>query len=79
MAETRDAERIRDEISHERVRLADAVSELREQVRAATNINQRVRARLPLLGLAAFATGFVISGGIGATMRYLARRSRDRS
>jgi hypothetical protein len=79
MAETRDADRIRDEISHERVRLADAVSELREQVGDATNINQRVRARLPLLVSAAFATGFVISGGIGATMRYLARRSRDRS
>jgi hypothetical protein len=79
MAETRDAERIRDEISRERVRLADAVSALREQVAGAANINQRVRARLPFLGSAAFATGFVISGGIGATMRYLARRSRDRS
>jgi hypothetical protein len=79
MAETRDADRIRDEISHERARLADAVSELREQVGGATNINQRVRARLPLLVSAAFVTGFVISGGIGATMRYLARRSRDRS
>ena len=79
MADTRDVERIRAEISHERVRLADAVGELREQVVGAANINQRVRARLPFLVPAAFATGFVISGGIGATMRYLARRSRDRS
>ena len=79
MADTRDAERIRAEISHERVRLADAVGELREQVGSAANINQRVRARLPFLVPAALATGFVVAGGIGATMRYLARRSRDRS
>jgi hypothetical protein len=27
---------------------------------------------------AAFATGFVVFGGIGATMRYFARRGRER-
>jgi hypothetical protein len=36
-----------------------------------------VQAQLLVTVLAAFALGFVLSGGIGATMRLLFRRSRE--
>jgi hypothetical protein len=36
-----------------------------------------MRAKLPLLAGGALAAGFVLSGGIGAGMRFLARRSRE--
>jgi hypothetical protein len=78
MAETRDAELIRREIAVERRMLTDAVGDLRTHVGAATDLDRRLRSRLAILAPIAFLTGFVVSGGVGATMRYLARRGRDR-
>ena len=36
-----------------------------------------LRAKLPVVAAGALAAGFVFSGGIGATMRLLMRRSRE--
>jgi len=62
---------IRRELGEERERLAEAVDDLRGEIHA------DIRSKLPLLAGAAFALGFVKAGGIGATARFLARRSRE--
>ena len=64
---------LRTQIEAEREQLAGAVEHLRGEIGAATN----VRAKLPALAGGAAAAGFVLFGGIGATMRYLARRGRE--
>ncbi|MBA3374590.1 MAG: hypothetical protein H0U00_02045 [Actinobacteria bacterium] len=78
MADTRSAELVRSEITVEREQLAKAVDELRNRVGDATNVQRQVGSRISFLAPAAFATAFVVSGGIGATMRYFARRGRER-
>ncbi|MGI8480243.1 MAG: hypothetical protein ACR2M2_10405 [Gaiellaceae bacterium] len=77
MADTRSAELVRSEITVEREQLAKAVDELRHRVGDATNVQRQVGSRISVLAPAAFATAFVVSGGIGATMRYFARRGRE--
>lgn len=66
-------EELRREIETERERLVEAV----EGLRRATDATVALRSRLPLVAAAALAGGFVLSGGIGATMRLLARRGRE--
>jgi hypothetical protein len=78
VSENRTPEAVRKEIQAERERLAAAVADLRDQVGAATDVNARLGARSRVLAPAAFAGGFVVAGGIGASMRLLARRSRER-
>ena len=78
MAEKRSPEAVRSEITAERERLATAVDELRNRLGEATNVHRQIRSRISMLAPAAFATAFVISGGVGATMRYFARRGRER-
>ena len=41
------------------------------------DVNAKLRPKLPLAAAAALGAGFVISGGIGATMRLLMRRGRE--
>jgi hypothetical protein len=72
-ADTRTTEQIRREIESERERLAHAVDQLRDGV----NVTSALRAKLPIVAAAAVGTGFVLAGGIGATMRLLMRRSRE--
>ena len=67
------SEAVRAQIAAEREQLAAAV----ESMRGAADISTQLRARLPLLAVAAFATTFVLGGGVGATARLLARRSRE--
>jgi hypothetical protein len=67
----RSTEQIRREIESEREALAQAVDELRG------GFGGTVRARLPVLAGGALATGFLLAGGVGATMRLLARRGRE--
>jgi Protein of unknown function (DUF3618) len=69
----RTTEEIRSEIEAEREQLAHAVDNLRGELGVAA----KVKAKLPLLAAGAAATGFVFAGGVGAFMRYLARRSRE--
>ena len=70
---TRTAEDVRREIEAEREALAGAVDELR----AATGISDKLREKLPVLAAGGVAAGFVLAGGIGATMRLVFRRGRE--
>ncbi len=74
----RTPETIRREIAAERDQLATAVEQLREGLGEATDIAGKLRARLPVATAGALGAGFFLAGGIGATMRLLARRGRER-
>jgi hypothetical protein len=69
----RTPEQVRRDIEAERERLAEAVDDLRGEM----DVNAKLRPKLPLAAAAALGAGFVVSGGIGATMRLLARRGRE--
>jgi hypothetical protein len=69
----RTPEQVRRDIEAERERLADAVDDLRSEM----DVNAKLKGKLPLAAAAALGAGFVVSGGIGATMRLLMRRSRE--
>jgi hypothetical protein len=73
----RNHETLRREIEVERRELAHAVAQLREGLGDATDLGGRIRAQLPLAAGSAFAIGFFLAGGFGATMRLLARRGRE--
>jgi hypothetical protein len=75
MAETngRTPEQIRHEIEVERERLATAVDELRE----ASDVTSKLQAKLPIVAAGALGAGFFLAGGVGATMRLIARKSRE--
>jgi hypothetical protein len=68
---------VRREIATERDQLADAVEDLRTGLGEATDIEGKLRARLPVVAAGALGAGFVVAGGIGATMRLLFRRGRE--
>jgi uncharacterized protein involved in exopolysaccharide biosynthesis len=70
---TETPEQVRAQIAAEREQLVAAVDE----VRAAADPTAALRSKLPLLAAGAFAVGFVLGGGIGATMRLVFRRSRE--
>jgi hypothetical protein len=70
---------LRQELREEREQLADAVETLRDELGEATNISAKLRSKLPLAAAGALGVGFVLSGGIGATMRLLMRRGREGS
>jgi hypothetical protein len=73
----RTPEQIRREIAAEREQLADAVESLREGIGEATNVGAKLRANLPVVAAGALGTGFFLAGGVGATMRLLARKGRE--
>lgn len=68
---------VRREIATERDQLADAVEDLRTGLGEATDIGGKLRAHLPVVAAGALGAGFVVAGGIGATMRLLFRRGRE--
>ena len=70
---SRSTEQVRRDIEAERERLGLAVDDLR----AGMDINAKLKDKLPVAAAAALGIGFVVSGGIGATMRLLMRRSRE--
>src|ERR671934_1664292 len=74
---SRSAEQVRRDIEAEREQLAEAVEELRGGLAQVTNVGAKLRSRVPLVAAGAMGAGFVIAGGIGATMRLLARRGRE--
>ena len=61
---------ITSELETEREQLAGAVEQLRDSFDPTP--------KLPVLAAGAATVGFVLTGGVGATMRYFARRSRER-
>jgi len=70
----RTPDQVRVEIESEREQLAGAADHLHDDIREATDIGGKVRAKLPVVAAGALAAGFVIAGGIGATMRLIGRR-----
>ena len=72
-ANGRTPEQVRLDIEAERERLAGAVDDLR----AGMDVNTILKDKLPIATAAALGVGFVVAGGIGATMRLLMRRSRE--
>jgi len=72
-AATRTTDEVRREIETEREELASAVEELRE----AADVTTILRSKLPVLAAGGAGLGFFLAGGIGATMRLLARRGRE--
>jgi len=68
---------VRRDIEAEREQLAGAVDELRGGLAEATDIKGKLRANLPVAAAGALGAGFFLAGGIGATMRLLARRGRE--
>jgi hypothetical protein len=73
----RSMEAVRRDIAAERDQLADAVEELRTGLGEATDVGAKLRARLPVVAAGALSAGFVVAGGVGATMRLLFRRGRE--
>jgi hypothetical protein len=74
----RTEEQVRRELEAEREQLASAVEQLRDELGEATDVTGKLRAKLPVVAAGALSAGFVFSGGVGATMRYFARRGRER-
>jgi hypothetical protein len=74
----RTPETVRREIEAERLELAQAVEELREGLGEVTDVAGKLRAKLPVVAAGAMGAGFFLAGGIGATMRFLARKGRER-
>jgi Protein of unknown function (DUF3618) len=71
--EQRSPKDIRREIESEREQLAHAVDDLRGSM----DFSEQLRAKLPIVAAGALATGFILSGGIGATVRLMFRRGRE--
>jgi hypothetical protein len=74
---SRTPEDVRRELEAEREVLAQAVDTLRAGVKEATDVSAKIRNNLPVATAGALAVGFLLAGGIGATMRLFARRSRE--
>jgi hypothetical protein len=74
---SRTFEQVRREIETERDQLASAVDVLRSEIGEAANIGAKLRSKLPVVAAGALGAGFLLAGGIGATMRLLARRGRE--
>jgi hypothetical protein len=72
-ASGRTTEQVRRDIEQERERLATAVDDLRDGIDEAASL----KGKLPVAAAAAAGAGFVLAGGIGATMRLLFRRGRE--
>ena len=73
----RTPETIRAEIERERNELARSVDQLRANVKEATDVRSKLAAHLPVAAAGAFAAGFVLSGGLGATVRLIFRRGGE--
>jgi len=68
---------IRREIESERTALANSVDSLRNEIGEATNVSAKLRAKLPAVAGGALAAGFVLGGGIGASVRFVFRKGRE--
>lgn len=71
---SRTATEIRNDLERERTQLASDVTQFRNELRTATDLRARLGAKFPVAVTTAAAAGFVLSGGIGATVRTLTRR-----
>ena len=69
----RKVEQVARELAAEREGLSAAVDDLRE----ATKVGPKLKAKLPIVAAGALGAGFFLAGGIGATVRLLFRRGRE--
>ena len=69
VAEEHSADELQRALETEREQLAEAVGSLRD--------DELKQLPLPVAAAIAFLAGFVLAGGIGATMRLLFRRGRE--
>ena len=74
----RTSEAVRREIELERKELEAAVEQLKDGLGDATDVAGKLRGKLPVVAAGALGAGFFLAGGIGATMRLLARKGRER-
>jgi hypothetical protein len=68
---------VRREIEAEREQLAGAAETLREEISDATNVGAKLRSNLPAAAVGALGAGFLLAGGVGATVRLIFRRGRE--
>jgi hypothetical protein len=68
---------VRRDLEAERDQLANAAESLRESVDEATNVGARLRSNLPAAAAGALGLGFLLAGGVGATVRLVFRRGRE--
>jgi cellobiose-specific phosphotransferase system component IIC len=68
-----EVEDLRRQLADERAQLAADLASLRNGASPA----ETLRSRLPLIVAAGFVGGFVLAGGIGATIRLVFRRGRE--
>jgi hypothetical protein len=76
--EPRTEDEVRAAIRDERHELASSLEELRSEIEHATNLDAKLSNVLPLALAGALGAGFFLGGGIGATVRLLLRKSRER-
>jgi len=68
---------VRRDIEAEREQLAGAAESLRESLGEATNIRGKLAGNLPAAAAGALGIGFLLAGGVGATVRLVFRRGRE--
>jgi hypothetical protein len=74
---SRSTQDVRRDIAAERDQLAASVEDLRKGIGEAADVGAKLRGNLPVVAAGALSAGFVIAGGVGATMRLLFRRGRE--
>jgi hypothetical protein len=74
---SRTTQDVRRDIAVERDQLAASVEDLRKGLGEAADVGAKLRENLPVVAAGALSAGFVIAGGVGATMRLLFRRGRE--
>ena len=73
----RTPEAVRRDIEAEQKELEAAVEQLKEGLGDVTDVAGKLRGRLPVVAAGALGAGFFLAGGVGATMRFLARKGRE--
>jgi hypothetical protein len=68
---------VRRDIETEREELATAAESLRNSIGEAADITGKMRAKLPVVAAGALGAGFILAGGVGATVRLIFRRGRE--
>jgi hypothetical protein len=79
MADTnsRTTQDVRRDIAAERDQLAASVEDLRKGIGEAADVGAKLRGKLPVVAAGALSAGFVLAGGVGATIRLFFRRGRE--
>jgi len=73
----RSATQVRRDIEQERRQLTASLAQLRGEIGHVTDVTAKLRANLPFAVAGALVAGFVLAGGVGAALRYFARRGRE--